>query len=83
MDLTGLVVEVPHLATVIQAIADGFGRVDDRSSADCQNKVHSFLFAELDALMDFAQPGVRYDTSQRDIIDSLLGKGCGYSLKQS
>jgi len=77
LDLTGLVIEVPHLATVIQAIADGFGRVDDRTSADCQDEVNSFLPAELDALMDLAQPWVRYDTSQRDIIDSLLGKGFG------
>ncbi len=65
-----VVVEVPDVALVGHAVANGLGGVDRAAAAHGQQEVNALLLAQRDALVHQAQPRVRHRAAQRDIGDA-------------
>ena len=67
----GVVVEVPHVPLVGQAVADGLRGVDRAAAPHGQEEVHPLPAAQLDPLTDQGQPGIGHHAPQLHIGDPL------------
>ena len=67
--------EVPEIAVVGHAHADGLGGVDGAAAAHRQNEVHALPAAQVDALVHLAAAGVGLDTAQLHPGDAGLPQG--------
>ena len=59
-----VIIEIPHVAVVGHAVADGLRAVDGAAAAHGQQEVYAFLFAQFNAFVHQAQVRVRHRTAQ-------------------
>jgi hypothetical protein len=57
-------IEIPDITLIRNADRDGLARIDDTSAADGKDSGDALGTAELDALPDGGQGGIRLDTAE-------------------
>ena len=78
-----VVIEIPDVALVGHAVADGLGGVNGASAADGQQEIHAFLFAQLNAFIHQAQPGIRHRAAEGHVGDGGRVQGVRDFFQQS
>ena len=75
--------EVPHIAVVAHAIADGLGRVDNASATYGEDEVYLFAATEFNAFVDLRQQRVGDDATQLDKADASLTQSVEGAVEQT
>ena len=75
--------DVPHIAVIAQAVADGLAGVDDAAAANAQQEVNVLLLAQLDALIDLGQAGVGHNAAQLHVADTGLVQRLQHLVQQT